>query len=112
MRCSMKVRRALLGLTLGMLVAAPGVRAQCDGTWLPGQGVPGVNGIVNTQTVWDPDGPGPLPALLVVGGSFTLPGAAQANSIAAWGGTAWHALGRGAPPHATRPPLAPYQGPA
>lgn len=38
--------------------------------WRPGQGVPGVHGEVYSATTRDPDGPGPSPEWLVVGGHF------------------------------------------
>jgi hypothetical protein len=67
--------------------------AQCPDHWLPGQGIPGqgipgLNGTVYAITTWDPDGPGPQPKLLVVGGSFTVAGDVQAANIAAWDGSA------------------------
>ena len=49
------------------------------------------------MTVWDPDGPGPLPPVVVVGGSFTVAGSVVANNIAAWNPATgqWSALGVG-----------------
>ena len=41
--------------------------AQCIEGWVPGDGVPGVNGRVNAVTTWDPDGPGPLGAPAATG---------------------------------------------
>jgi len=52
--------------------------AQCG----PGGDVPGVNAGVSTLLNWDPDGGGPLPTSLVVGGTFTTAGGTGANSIA------------------------------
>src|SRR5436190_2956429 len=76
--------------TLLPLLIAAGVNlraaGQCQPQWLPGEGIPGVNGTVYATTTWDPDGPGPQPELLVVGGLFTLAGATLANNIAAWDG--------------------------
>src|SRR5262245_30983025 len=69
-----------------------GARAQCNGQWLPGQGVPGVVGMVNAAVAWDPDGNGPIPAVLVVGGNFTLAGDVVTSNVAAWDGSAWHSL--------------------
>ncbi len=68
--------------------------ARWDGTaWHPlGAGMDsGVTGLTN----WDPDGPGPLPAHLIAGGSFFTAGGLPANHIARWDGAAWHALGPG-----------------
>src|SRR5262245_56870248 len=68
--------------------------AQC-GTWLPGDGIPGLDGPAYAFTTWDPDGPGPLTDVLVVGGAFTAAGNVMGRNIATWNGAAWHALGGG-----------------
>ncbi|MDX2146239.1 MAG: GC-type dockerin domain-anchored protein [Planctomycetota bacterium] len=59
-------------------------------------GIEGVNGTVVAVTTWDPDGDGPLPASLVVGGGFSAAGGAPATNVAilAPGGT-WQPLGDG-----------------
>jgi hypothetical protein len=89
--------RALVALTMcvGAWAAAPGAAQPCDGQWLPGDGVPGVNGHVGAMVYWDPDGPGPMPPVLVVGGSFNVAGDSFVSNIAAWDGTTWSALGTG-----------------
>lgn len=91
---------ALLGapgvLLAGLLMGVP-ANAQCSSQWAPGQGVPGVAGSVYAMTMWDRDGGGPLPPVLVVGGSFAFAGNAVANSIATHDpatGT-WSPLGSG-----------------
>src|SRR5207247_1421219 len=71
-------------------------------------GVPGVYGYVYAVTTWDPDGAGPQPELLIVGGSFSVAGKALANNIAAWDGTSWSALGTGVDKPVS--PLAAYSG--
>ncbi len=58
----------------------------------PGEGV---NGTVCVTVNWDPDGAGPLPAELVVGGRFSSVGGMPVNNIAAWDGEVWHAFGAG-----------------
>ncbi|MFO0972959.1 MAG: hypothetical protein U1A27_05920 [Phycisphaerae bacterium] len=73
--------------------------------WLPGDDVPDIGtgdtytwttlGVVYAFTPWDPDGPGPAPPVLVVGGSFARAGAVQANNVALWDGRFWHAMGGG-----------------
>jgi hypothetical protein len=71
--------------------------AQCPGVWLPGDGTPGTDGTVYASTTWDPDGAGPLPELLVVGGEFSRVGSIRASNVAAYdlvSGT-WSALGGG-----------------
>ena len=84
-----------LSVPAPMLVAPTAARGQCPSDWLPGQGIPGVDGYANAVTVWDPDGLGPGPALLVVGGDFEVAGGAVASDIAAWDGSAWQPLGSG-----------------
>ncbi len=73
----------------------PAAWADCPPEWLPGEGVPGVDGHVCAMTTWDPDGPGGQPELLVMGGRFTVAGDAVASNIAAWNGTSWQPLGSG-----------------
>ena len=90
----------ILILIASVLVCAPGAaRAQgtCDGGWLPGDGIPGILGVVWCSTMWDPDGPGPRSPLLVVGGIFTVAGNAIASNIAVWDPQThlWSALGSG-----------------
>lgn len=55
---------------------------------LPGEGV-------YASTELDPDGEGPQPAVLYVGGSFTGPGGGQPTNIARWDGAAWQPVGTG-----------------
>jgi hypothetical protein len=55
----------------------------------------GLDGPVRALLSWDPDGPGPLPPLLIVAGDFTHAGGLWSGSIAAWDGTTWHRLGWG-----------------
>ena len=55
----------------------------------------GLNGWGFALTTWDPDGAGPLPAQLVVGGGFTTAGGQPANNIARWDGTQWLPFGTG-----------------
>src|SRR5262245_46710132 len=59
------------------------VRGQCAPAWVPGIGLPaGTVGAVSASTMWDPDGPGPAPAALVVVGPFTVPGAPPIANLA------------------------------
>ncbi|MFN6192303.1 MAG: hypothetical protein ACK5BN_00580, partial [Planctomycetota bacterium] len=71
--------------------------AQCQPQWLPGDGLPGADGPVSSTAMWDPDGLGPLPPRLVVGGSFSVMGSVAANRIAAFdpATSTWSALGSG-----------------
>ncbi|MFN9133756.1 MAG: beta strand repeat-containing protein, partial [Phycisphaerales bacterium] len=93
-----RLGRILAMAMLVLAVALPhAARAQpaCE-QWREGGSVPGVSGPVNAMTTWDPDGPGPRPALLVVGGQFTAAGNVVANRVAAWDGKGWQSLGTGA----------------
>lgn len=50
---------------------------------------------INALQRFDPDAGGPLPTLLIVGGTFTTVGGASMLRIAAWNGATWQALGTG-----------------
>jgi hypothetical protein len=67
-------------LCLGL--AAPFAAAQCVTTWQPGAPIPGVNGPVDAMAPWDPDGPGPLPERLVLGGDFSIAGNVVCENVA------------------------------
>ena len=55
------------------------VRGQCATVWLPpAHGLPGTDGTVRTIVSWDPDGPGPTTAKVVVGGDFATAGNLEA----------------------------------
>jgi hypothetical protein len=71
--------------------------AQCTNVWQTAAPVPGTDGDVYASVVWDPDGAGPTPACVVIGGQFTTAGGAAAANIAMWNpATAtWSALGSG-----------------
>jgi hypothetical protein len=59
-------------------------------------GFSGSNVTVSSLTTWGPDGPGPLNAYLVAGGTFTTAtGGATVNRVALWDGTSWQPLGNG-----------------
>jgi trimeric autotransporter adhesin len=68
--------------------------ARFDGTnWQSVGG--GTDGTVAALCVFDPDGPGPLPEVLIAAGSFLHAGGVAASEIAAWDGSAWSPLGAG-----------------
>lgn len=84
-------------LLLAWLLSLRDAVGQCQTGWDATAGVPGVDNVVFAATMWDPDGAGPLPARVVVGGSFTHAGGAPANRIAMWdpATNAWSAFGAG-----------------
>ena len=53
----------------------------------------GLNGWAWDLTTWDPDGEGPLPAQLVVGGEFNNAGGVVASTVARWDGSQWYPIG-------------------
>ena len=79
------MRNTMLSAFAAIAAAMPlatDLTGQCTTTWLPGLGVPGADGDVVAAINWDPDGPGPLPTMLVAAGSFTVIGSVAATSIA------------------------------
>lgn len=69
--------------------------AQCQPTWLAGDGIPGIIGGVGAWTVWDDDGAGPHPARLFVGGSISFAHDIPVKNLAAWDGRKWSDVGGG-----------------
>src|SRR5262245_24880211 len=87
------MHRVALALVCSLLVAA--VRpatGQCTLQWQPGDPIPTVHGDADATLVFDPDGAGPAPAVLVVGGRFGV-GNQLTTSLAAFDGSTWSALG-------------------
>ena len=86
----------ICGVVIGSLLLSVKAAAQCD-DWRAGPlfDIPGVNGRVNVATTWDPDGSGPLPAQLVIAGTFTSASGTTVNNIARWDGAAWQPFGSG-----------------
>ncbi|MCA8950052.1 MAG: hypothetical protein KDE27_11155 [Planctomycetes bacterium] len=73
---------ALAGLFALQFAAA--ARGQCTTSWLPGDPVAGIDGTVFALTMHDPDGAGPLPAVLLAGGTFSAAGSTPAVGLAAY----------------------------
>jgi hypothetical protein len=71
--------------------------AQCTPQWLSAGGYPGVYGQVNAMIRWDPDGPGPAPEVLVLGGQFASAGECDCGNIVQYEPTtgSWTPLGSG-----------------
>lgn len=76
--------------------AAPGT-AQCNPSYAGGLVRAGVDDEVLALTQWDPDGNGPQPLLLVVGGRFTTAGGVVARGVATYdtATATWGNLGDG-----------------
>ena len=79
------------------LALAGGLIAQCDPQFAPLLQRATVDGAILCSQLWDPDGPGPLTELLVVGGTFTVAGGVAANNLAVYdfATASWSALGTG-----------------
>src|SRR5688572_1646448 len=70
--------------------------AQCQLEWSSGGPQSQLSGTAKCTTLWDPDGAGPLPQRLVVGGTALLAGDEPTNQrVMTWDGTEWAALGTG-----------------
>lgn len=69
--------------------------ADCPFGWHGLPTIPGVGTTVEAITTWDPDGSGPLPPALVVGGSTEVATDQYTGSLAMWNGGGWTPLGGG-----------------
>lgn len=84
--------RLVIAFCVAGSISSP-ARAQCEGRWLPGNGVPGVSsGPVYASVMWDPDGAGPKSPVLIVGGSFSFIGSELGFGLAVWDGETWSAF--------------------
>ncbi len=97
----MNARLIAIVTALSLVQGASRARAQCDdwqlGPFDNGTAPNGANNLIYASTTWDPDGSGPQPPLLVVGGDFTTIEGAPANYIAARDPATgdWQPLGSG-----------------
>lgn len=92
--CTWRLGCAVVVLAVGAL--GPAAFAQCPDTWNACAGVSGGdNPVIFAMTMWDPDGAGPLPSAMVVGGEFSNANGVPANNIAMWNGTQWATFGTG-----------------
>ncbi len=89
-------RRCRGAFATGIVVTAFAFQlaAQCTPQWL-GDGLPGTDSSVVAVATWDPDGPGPLPMQVVLGGNFQNAGPIAAGRLATWDTTTsvWGSLG-------------------
>jgi hypothetical protein len=90
------IAHGVITVAAGAFIGAE-VMAQCSTPWVPPAATVALNGNIYALTAWDRDGLGPQPAVLVVGGEFTMAGATPCNRVAIHDpatGT-WSALGSG-----------------
>ncbi len=82
-------------LLLAGLLLPCASRAQCTLSWLPGMGTPGVQGSIEAMCAWDPDGPGPQPPHVVVGGPVWAAGQVGVQGVCAFepASATWISLG-------------------
>lgn len=88
-------RRCLLAIQCVICILSTVARSQCAPHWEPEGGAPGTTNTIRSVTCWDPDGPGPLPEYVVVGGNLSAVGDINVRNIALWDGSAWSSLGTG-----------------
>jgi hypothetical protein len=87
------MHRALV-IVCALVMVVP-AHAQCNGAFSPGVPSPILRWGGNTgagifaSTTWDPDGGGPLPPRLVIGGSMTTIGGQDTSSVAVFDGAQW-----------------------
>ena len=86
-----------LPLVAAIATCSPSAHAQCNFALAPGDAVAGADGPIHALAPWDPDGPGPAPMLLAVGGNFRTAGGAACSNIAAYEPVSrqWAAVGQG-----------------
>ncbi|MFN5957898.1 MAG: hypothetical protein ACK462_08190, partial [Planctomyces sp.] len=84
------MRLVLVAVLMVLAVPVSAARGQCAAGWLPGQGLPGMDGAVTALAVL-PGGD------LIVGGSFGTAGGVAASNIARYNPSTntWSALGSG-----------------
>jgi len=79
-----------------LVVLAPALTGQCAPVWSPGGPQAELTGSGRCSTLWDPDGGGPLPQRLVIGGDSLTAGSQPASQqVMTWDGSQWQALGAG-----------------
>lgn len=100
-------RRVVLCLVSLLATVAIPAAAQCDLAFQPTEPVATPTGPASAMQVWDPDGAGPAPSVLVVGGRVAV-GSRLDSSVVSWDGAQWHAVG--SPPIGTCTALGVYSG--
>ncbi len=84
-----------VSVSIVLCSAVTALGQDCPGQWESGMGVPGLDGSVAIMKKWDPDGPGPLQPVIVMGGNFNIAGDTFASHVVTWDGSAFQALGSG-----------------
>lgn len=79
------------GVNAGKLLRWDGVAWVTPGTGLQGQGISEIRCFAE----FDPDGSGPAPVQLFIGGQFDHAGSVETRNIASWNGTSIEAVGGG-----------------
>jgi hypothetical protein len=75
---------------------APSLAAQCPTVWTSAGPQSVLSGAGHCSTLWDPDGAGPLPQRLVIGGDRLLGGSHPVHQrVMTWDGAQWQHLGTG-----------------
>jgi trimeric autotransporter adhesin len=101
MPCHSRPAQSILAAVLALAAAVPvrlAAQTPCSRAWVPLEGSPGAAWYgAETSIVWDPDGSGPLPPRVVVGGAFHAVGSMPARGIAQWdpATNTWSQLGAG-----------------
>ncbi len=86
-------RSALVALATSL---ATSLSAQCPLDWTSGGPQSALSGLSGCSVLWDPDGAGPQPFRLVLGGVLLVGGDQPVNArVTTWDGTRWEALGTG-----------------
>ncbi len=76
----------LFAVGMACLFSPRAAMAQCQERWLESDTRPGLLGPGYATVNWDPDGAGPLPEVVVIGGSFEMAGTTPARFVAAFDG--------------------------
>src|SRR5262245_912443 len=88
----MLIRSARFSLLAAVFARAPLASAQCTPAISTFGGGAWSGSSPAAMIQWDPDGPGPLPTMLVAAGQFTQAGGVAVPRIAQWDGAHWQAL--------------------
>lgn len=96
-RASSSRRPCFAAAFLSVAFLAMSAHAQCTPLWRfgPQQAFSGASGTVQSMTIGDPDGTGPIPRSLIVGGTFSYVGTVRSTSVAYYNPTTgWGRMGR------------------